>query len=1362
MNKVFNLPFIMDQRHKDILSQMRQNIIDDLDVYNGIIGPLSTEFVLKSEDVENINKGKTKQEKAEILLDLLPQQGSNAFDVFHQSLKHHYDWLSEKIDKMLAAPGTPNNERYIVNPNLQPVSPITVAREDMLKDALQKLQPNEYVALHGMKGFGKSCLTASTLKDKNLSQKLFNNEIYWIKFGYKLGLQEEILIQLNNLYHQIKCFNYLQETVNSESLEKTLKQTIENYFWKENHRNALLILDDVYRKEFVDKFDFACKTLVITSDIGVLYPRSYSIVAMNHGFTKAETLGLFAKVLDASVDTLPPQANLIHEECKGMPLLIAMFAAQFENYKHDMKWNTGRWNYYLKCLRTKNAKNKVIEEFMKIQEATFDMCINQLDPEMKERYEHLVIFSEDVNIMPKTLEILWDEEPYSVDDQMLDFCHKSLAAKKWNDDLKSYIYGVHDLLLCHLRKKLTPTQIRDKHRLFIEKYRKYCNGDFSKLPDDNYSFSYIGHHLEQAELFDDFPAIFMNFDFIQAKINNTGLSDLLIDLKKYRKHITKNGDEKIESDLSDMEQFVKSHASTLAKHRQMKCLDLVQIALDHSADGFVKNTITNLALSRPNSLYISHERTDLFNIKCYSNFCQEITDDVHTAVFTEDPSHVLIGSNSGEIILWDTDNHKSKIFSGHNKKYAIKKIVLSMAGDYFLALSEDGTIKMFVLNENEFTRNGLSISIQNPRHKQSSWKNLFKTTHDDSVRTFAIDQEHISDMKFSLSNNKVAACTTSGTLAVWDAQTGILELNDKLRKETGPNRLGGVAFTTGDKFLHVLNETISVVRIYKKNQDKYIYVSQFNLQLTNPRVIYFSKHPEEDNCLVIVTDKVALYLKWFVNIDELSHSYEKLVKIEEKEENVYFTTATLTYDARYLIIGNSKGIISIVKAFNPDDFITGIKANVTSLDSYWMPDERCHMVCGGEKCVIYNWKIGDDEKPKIVKELLFDARVQNFGEDNIIVLKTAPNEITICNGIVSPKRIESECGKITSIELRDNATKLIYITELASVVIYDMLTQETTRLSQLNSFESYIGILQINDNYVVLCQNNHQLQVWKNIKSSHSVEDAIDVIFVHKIKTNWMMTVSKKGQIKYLYTDYLPWKKIDCKVTEEWTIVYSTISNSKTLLAILSEEQNVIIYKLPDVDTEDSSKVESFMKYEYKSQLSICQFSHDGKYLAVALDNGEISIIDVDLQCELGKLCLHCCPVSQLNWSPSSISVPILLSVNCDELAWWNVSMLHSIDKTQNRRSRMGFSRSINNLNMDMSQTRMSQSVKRSKLQINVDEFWSRKLAKSNRPAMLGCVQLPSTCTGKVKVCVSEDFSKFLTIDIHGTVSNFTIFGNLD
>lgn len=77
---------------------------------------------------------------------------------------------------------------------------------------------------------------------------------------------------------------------------------------------------------------------------------------MNDGFTETETLGLFAKVLEMDVDRLPIEAKRIHEECKGMPLLIAMFAAQFEEFKYDM--SSKRWKYYLDSLKNKDAKNK--------------------------------------------------------------------------------------------------------------------------------------------------------------------------------------------------------------------------------------------------------------------------------------------------------------------------------------------------------------------------------------------------------------------------------------------------------------------------------------------------------------------------------------------------------------------------------------------------------------------------------------------------------------------------------------------------------------------------------------------------------------------------------------------------------------------------------------------------------------------------------------------------------------------------------------------------------------------------------------------------------------------------------------------
>jgi hypothetical protein len=62
-------------------------------------------------------------------------------------------------------------------------------------------------------------------------------------------------------------------------LEKdALIRFFQHYFTKEENRNALLILDDVFDKKIIDTFDFECKTLVLTADIDVLHERRPKII----------------------------------------------------------------------------------------------------------------------------------------------------------------------------------------------------------------------------------------------------------------------------------------------------------------------------------------------------------------------------------------------------------------------------------------------------------------------------------------------------------------------------------------------------------------------------------------------------------------------------------------------------------------------------------------------------------------------------------------------------------------------------------------------------------------------------------------------------------------------------------------------------------------------------------------------------------------------------------------------------------------------------------------------------------------------------------------------------------------------------
>lgn len=92
----------MNKLHLDILNELRNEIIDDIDVYNDILRPLESQDVLRKKDVEKINSGQTREGRSKILLDILSScSRPYAFNVFHEALLKHYPWLSSDIDNIL-------------------------------------------------------------------------------------------------------------------------------------------------------------------------------------------------------------------------------------------------------------------------------------------------------------------------------------------------------------------------------------------------------------------------------------------------------------------------------------------------------------------------------------------------------------------------------------------------------------------------------------------------------------------------------------------------------------------------------------------------------------------------------------------------------------------------------------------------------------------------------------------------------------------------------------------------------------------------------------------------------------------------------------------------------------------------------------------------------------------------------------------------------------------------------------------------------------------------------------------------------------------------------------------------------------
>ncbi|XP_014606549.1 PREDICTED: apoptotic protease-activating factor 1 isoform X2 [Polistes canadensis] len=1368
----------MEKFHQDILNELREQILADMDVRNGVLPVLSAKYILKQEDVKYIETGISLRDKAELLLEILPNRGVNAFNAFRESLRHHYGWLSADMDDLELKKTGRNSAESLIIP---PTSPLTIIRDDKLVEALNKLNPDGYLTLHGMKGFGRSCLTASTLNNTKLAEELFHNKIYWLKFGYdkrckykyddkysyEKFIEEEITKQLSGLYYRITNKELLSESLNSE----LFKIFLLNHFSKKENRNALLVLEDVYDKSFIEAFDFKCKTLVITTDLDVLDGRRGIVIKMDDGFTEAETLGLFAKVLDTSVDQLPFEAKLIHKECKGMPLLIAMFSANFEEFKHDMNKRNDRWQYYLKCIQNKDRKNTIINKFLEKQETVFNMSIERLPPHLKTCYEQLAIFSEDVNITSKTLEILWSHNLFEVEEMMLELCHKSLAVMKWNANLDCYIYGVHDLLLCHLRRKLGINKLTEMHKMFIEKYRKYCNNDFSKLPDDNYSYSYIGHHLELAKLYNEFPTLYLDFNFLEAKLNHTGLCDLLIDFNKYKKYIITNDNES-NNKVNDLEKFFQEQASNISKHKRKKCLDLIQIAMNHFRSGYVVDTATSIAEKRINNLYLSQ------NTKLQQNNItesEEVCTETYTTCFTDDPDVILIGNKIGEVIQWHSEHKKQIVYKVCKKECIIEKIVVSKNGEFFLTLC-NRIVKFFKLYSNDYY-NKFDTNIQSPKQKQAFWDSLYSIDGHNCLKTFSIENETIKDVAFGHDDKRIAACTDKGIIQVWDIHGNILT---SVKHKN--NHLGYITFTTKSSLLHTMDLSNDTLVTFRKDNNEYSYNSQYNLQLSKQKVIFFHNVPKHDNSLIIITEKKAIHVKWFCPPTDYISNYEKKAKAEN--DKTIYVCASITYDGLYLVLADSEGLVNVWKidgGFHP---IAVYKSRVASLDTYWLNKEGYHYICGNENNLVHKWKFPVEEASDAqVRNLLFDALVKPLGEEDLIAKTTNVNSIVVLseNNVIA--ELNSIDGDIISLKLSPNGNKLVYVTKQSKnemAILLDIESKTTTNILKVTGGGGkFIKFLTIeNDEVIIFRETNDTLRVWKNNKISYLIDNTGPIISIHDVHNEYVITVAQNGVIILYNISGTKWTIIS-KAMVDSTIVniyFSCFSHRRQFLALLNNNQDLFLYNLQEDDTVTPRRIviELYYNQSFKEKPTYCDISQDQKYLAIGFKTGSIAIIDIEEQRVLRTLYFHTSAITQLNWAPVTTEAPLLLSLNGDELAWWNVQLTdHSTQ--QIRRSRYGLVRSIstpsastfNNNNIDVSSLHISNSstgILEKYEELNKTEYlssyWKCKVGRDGKkPELLGALELTPSCIPKV--CISADFSKFVTVDIYGSVSTFKLFDYL-
>ncbi|KAK5650442.1 hypothetical protein RI129_001471 [Pyrocoelia pectoralis] len=1243
---------------------------------------------------------------------------------------------------------------------------ITNLELEIIKNKLQNLQlrieelePCQRIVLYGMTGSGKSCLAAAAVKDPDLLHRYFKNRVFWINLG-EVKEVDQLPVHMTLLLERLQSdsrektlkIRPVSVTLNQDDISfeiEMLKHSLKNMFT--NFREALLILDNVSLREATEAFDVGCKTLITTQVKDIIVGNNSIYVKVEGGFTQKETLELFAKSLNTEVQNLPILAEKLHNLCKGEPILISLIGSLLEPYKEDLLNSLKLWQYYIKKLTNKdyNLKRQLFN--------TISICIERLSPEMQELYYNFSVFVEDVNITPQVMQIIWGlDDLIDVHKKMQKLQNKSLIVSYYNQELKTYVYGVHDLFLAYLKEKLNSDALISQHKKLISAYKRVSNDNFANLPNDNYIYQYLGYHLKQAQCFNEF-SVYFDLKFIGAKIRAIGTADLLRDYQVYKTYITRN-DEALLKKLGEYINFVKARGHDLYKYSDA---DIIQCGLGQPKDSSIYNSALLLAKEQPQLLYLQLQSPQE---SVYFTHTLDLQQDVSAACFTCDVDQILVGMKNGDINLWEQSrNHKLYVFSGHTD--SITHLCLSPDGDGFLSVSNDGCVKIWNMdgvilrssNGDIYDENGFSDNIPSPRTKQSYWRNFYENNRQDRIdrsktcRLVDKIDRIISAAYANHSKYDIVTGCFSGNVFIWNVE------EDPTVVCTIQGRGTPVSCVTfsGDDSLIIFCCDATIFLYNAKNGE---FVSHLLNRVTINSLLIV---PELDSTLIAINKSTITMWTWSqvgCNITEPT-----MKELDNRQTN--YLCGAITDDGMYLVAGSTDHYIRIwhIGTAKIVQEILNNKGLVVCLDTFYDDSKKAvHiLLSGSDDKTVKQWHIQPTTPTKDTPKLLpiFDC-YWNFssGVPRIAVVNSS-NKVQIMNGfnvIIESEKLPalisvvrfSLCGNKVAIglitgdiiefdyknrhsetlmKLHDSVVHLKYFSTV-NPGIYDKLTRSVS-----STFYVLVGAAK--NGWITMYMNNRAVcLIQPPVSNSVKHIPVIPIVQCFFLKNfNKLLSVAKNRVMKLWDEDasctILCGEKMQVDDATNGVVTMATLSLDETQLAITFDNGCFEIYSIEAGDNSFTLNEERTWDFP----LRCCRFSYNGKILALGDDNGNIVIWSVESKMILGTLQLHKSSVQYLLFSPSPAL--ILISVG-DQIAWWDLTKLP--DNNLNRYRRRSSSIKKKNLTIDLNgpMTNLNLGV------------WGNKEGKTGKPHLLSVIKVRGVFS--TYISASYDFTSFFSIDKNG------------
>ncbi|KAJ8921736.1 hypothetical protein NQ315_010646 [Exocentrus adspersus] len=912
------------------------------------------------------------------------------------------------------------------------------------------------------------------------------------------------------------------------------------------------------------------------------------------------------------------------------------------------------------------------------------------------------------------------------------FAEKSLVVPFYHTDLKTYIYGIHDIHLNYL-KDVTKERTVSLHRKLISGYDRKTQGNYAALPNDNYSLQYIGYHLYHAEAFHKFD-IYFDLKFLEAKIKAVGKEDVLKDMKNYEVYITKKESE-AKDKLEQYKDFIRRCGSSLYSYEKT---DIIQFALREPKESYIFRDALKLA-EQSHKLYFQLQRPadDLE----YSTI--NIKEDITCACFVDSPQHILIGTSSGKIKLFFEEYEKEiSSFIGHEGY--VKKLTVSPDKRYFLSVSIDGSVMLWKFavdsarNSHDFT-NELPVS---PKTKQRLWQDIFTPDRGKVKPTRKFEIQGPDDFLVSATFcdrfpeiYRIATGSHRGNVIIWDAYSG-----EQL-------------FQTGNRGYSVP----CVIYQEKESLKGVIYTYEDSIvmsKLTDKGLEYSHTLHNEDNCesIFLKDGKIIAVSEQNITFWEEYKRHKLFEKIDVSKQHI---CSTITDDSNYLVVSTNKGTVFIwnteenkmVKEFKN-------KGLAKSLDTFYDENRSVHILLIGsdqkslQQCHILPC---DNEphmavRPKFIpfwkKKQALTALVNNNNQIQVFNGYVQFSETDVINSAVTCTCFSS-CGENVVYGLENGQIHMFHLRSKKTLCIESNENEKLGRITYLNCYKpthlrhqsvsSYESDDSVDSNFyfegiIISVSNNNLITVYNNnVVSNRQVNEPL----LYYDKEN-MIVIDGVGQT------YV-WNLIENSVIqlnnpaifEIVKVSQAALCFEKSILALVYKQMDSNFLDVYDVLlTEENRSLKLVTHLELSETVRSCCFSCDGSLLALGMSSGDIKIWNLKQEFKTTTLTLHTSSVEDLIFSPS-IQPPILISLG-EYIAWWNLKKYQQGPQSKGRPKSIDI---LENLSNDSSSMNIS--------------YWADREYIEGTDYLLSCMKL----NGCAKyISASKDFNSFLTVDDKGKI----------